>query len=143
MTDKVKTVIKSTIIVTLISAIIGLAIQNIGGNFLTTFLLAFSCQYILFSFVANILNAFFAQQRLKKELEILEPLSTILECAYCNHNNLMTFIADDLETSEFTCAKCEKKNTVKIQFVVARQTEILNLPHTIPNIITTNENTTN
>jgi hypothetical protein len=127
MSDKIKNVLKSTVVVLIISILIGLAVYNIGGNFLTTFLLAFSCQYILFSFVASVINSYLTQQRLKKELDVLEPLSTILECAYCNHPNVMTFIADDLQTSEFTCTACNKKNSVKIQYVVARQTEVLNL----------------
>jgi hypothetical protein len=130
MTEKIKTILKSTFVVCFISILIGLAIKNIGGDFLTTFILAFCCQYILFSFVANVINSFLSHQRLKKELEVLEPLSTILECAYCNHANVMTFIPDDLETSQFTCSACGKKNSVKIQFVVARQTEMLNLPST-------------
>jgi hypothetical protein len=123
-----KRFIKSTVIVTILSSIIGLAIMNIGGNFLTTFLLAFSCQYILFSFVANIINSYIKQQTIQKELDVLEPLSTILECSYCNQKNLMIFNPDDIETSEFSCSECQKKNSVKIQFVVARQTEFIQLP---------------
>ena len=129
MSDKVKTVLKSTLIVSFISVLIALTVKALGGNFLIIFLLAFLCQYILFSFVANIISLFLSHQRLKKELDVLEPLSTILECAYCNHPNVMTFVADDLETSEFLCSACGKKNSVKIQFVVARQTEIISLPN--------------
>jgi hypothetical protein len=40
----------------------------------------------------------------------------------------MTFLPDEIDTSEFLCVKCQKKNSVKIQFVVARQTEIMSLP---------------
>lgn len=119
---------KSTLIVVVISTIISLAVMNIGGNFLTTFLLAFSCQYILFSFAAGVINSYLKQQTMQKELDALENLSTILECAYCNQKNIMTFIPDELEVSEFICSKCEKKNSVRIQFVVARQTELPQIP---------------
>lgn len=128
MNDVIKRIIKSTTIVLFISLLIALGVYNIGGNFLTSFILAFSCQYILFSFVANVINSYLTQQRLLKELDTLEPLSTILECSYCNQQNVMTFLPDDSETPEFTCNKCNKKNSVRIQFVVARQTEVLNLP---------------
>jgi transcription elongation factor Elf1 len=62
------------------------------------------------------------------ELDNLEKLSTILQCAYCNTQNVMTFIPDELDTSEFICTSCEKKNTVKLQFVVARKTDMLQIP---------------
>ena len=81
--------LKSTAIVLVISTIISLAIMNIGGNFLTTFLLSFSCQYILFSFVAGVINSYLKQQTMQKELDVLENLSTILECAYCNQKNII------------------------------------------------------
>lgn len=126
--ENIKRVLKSTVTVAVISTIIALAVANIGGSFLTSFALAFCFQYILFSFIANLINSYFKQRTLQKELDSLESLSTILQCAYCNHQNVMTFIPDDLESSSFTCSKCEKTNTVKIQFVVARQTEILQLP---------------
>lgn len=130
MKEKFKKIFKSTLVVIVISTVIGLAIKNIGGDFTTTFLLAFSCQYILFSFVGNVLNSYLIQQSIQKQLDNLEPLSTILQCSYCNQQNVMTFVPDESETFQFTCLKCDKRNSVKIQFVVARQTEILNLPVT-------------
>jgi transcription elongation factor Elf1 len=130
MSEKTKKILKSTLVVLIISTVIGLAIKNIGGDFITTFLLAFSCQYILFSFIGNVVNSYLTQQSIQRQLDNLEPLSTILQCSYCNQQNVMTFVPDESETFQFTCLKCEKKNSVKIQFVVARQTEILNLPVT-------------
>ncbi len=57
----------------------------------------------------------------------MEPLSTILECAYCNTKNLMTFLPDQNERIEFECVSCKKTNIVNIQFVVARTTEPVNV----------------
>jgi hypothetical protein len=123
-----KSFVKSTLIVITISSIISLAALNIGGSFLTTFLLASSCQYVLFSFISTIINSYFKQQTKQKELDILQNLSTILECAYCNQQNIMTFLPEELEVSQFTCSKCSKNNSVRIQFVVARQTELPIIP---------------
>jgi len=128
MKENTKRILKSTSIVLTLSTVIGWCGMNIGGNFITIFLLSFSCQYILFSFIGNAINSYLAHQTLQKELDVLEPLSTILDCAYCNHRNIMTFLPDEIDTSEFLCVKCQKKNSVKIQFVVARQTEIMSLP---------------
>lgn len=126
--EAIKQITKSTITVTIISAIIALAVANVGGNYITAFILSFCVQYILFSFIANLITSYFKQKTLQKELDSLESLSTILQCAYCNHQNVMTFIPDDLESSSFSCSNCGKTNSVKIQFVVARQTEILQIP---------------
>jgi hypothetical protein len=126
--ETIKQITKSTITVTIISTIIALAVANVGGNYVTSFALAFCFQYILFSFVANLINSYFKQKTFQKELDSLESLSTILQCAYCNHQNIMTFIPDDLESSSFSCTNCNKNNSVKIQFVVARQTDMLQLP---------------
>jgi hypothetical protein len=128
MKETFKKLIKSTLIVISISLLIAYAIKNLGGNFTSSFILAFTIQYILFSFIGNIINSYLKEKTTQKELDILEPLSTILNCAYCNHTNVMTFLPDESETSEFTCSKCEKKNSVRIQFVVARQTEMISLP---------------
>jgi hypothetical protein len=128
MKETTKKILLSTLTVFAISILIGFAAKNIGGDFISSFILAFAFQYILFSFIGNVINSYFKQKTIQKELDILEPLSTILNCAYCNHKNMMTFLPDEMETSEFTCTKCEKKNSVRIQFVVARQTEMIDLP---------------
>ena len=76
---------------------------------------------------------------LQKELDALEPLSTILDCAYCSKSNVMIFLPDQNERAEFVCTSCEKKNLVNIQFVVARITEPVNVPSLVgtPSIQTT------
>lgn len=115
--------LKSTLIVLIISALAGLSIKMMGGNFWAAFLLFFSIQYIVFSFIASLVKNYYIQKTRQKELDVLEPLSTILQCAYCETSNVMTFLPDQNERAEFTCASCEKKNLVNIQFVVARITE--------------------
>lgn len=120
----------STIVVFLISIFGAFGFYLFGVNFLGAFLLLFVFQYILFSFFANVINNFFIEKTKQKELEKLEPLSTILECAYCNSRNIMTFLPDENEKIEFDCVSCKKKNSVNIQFVVARVTEPITVPST-------------
>ena len=121
--------IKSTGIVIFVSLLGGLSFYLIGYSFWSAFILFFVFQYILFSFVGNLINSYFLQKTKQKELESLEPLSTILECAYCNKPNIMTFFPNDNEMLEMECASCKKKNSIRIQFVVARLTEPLNIPN--------------
>ncbi len=123
------TIIKSTGIVLFVSLLGGFSFYLIGYGFWSTFTLFFIFQYILFSFVGNLVNNYFIQKTKQKELETLEPLSTLLECAYCNKPNIMTFLPNDNEVLEMECAVCKKKNSVRIQFVVARLTEPMNIPN--------------
>jgi len=113
----------STLKVFLLSTIGALCLWFFGFGFIPSFCLVFVFQYILFSFIGNMVNNYYIQKTKQKELEALEPLSTILECAYCNNKNLMTFLPDQNERMEFECSSCKKKNVVNIQFVVARTTE--------------------
>jgi transcription elongation factor Elf1 len=123
--------LKSTITVIVISTIASLGIKSIGGNFWASFSLFFVIQYVLFSFIASIIKNHQIQKTIQKELEVLEPLSTILECAYCNTSNVMTFLPDQNERAEFSCSSCNEKNSVTIQFVVARVTKPVNTGTTI------------
>ena len=61
------------------------------------------------------------------ELDKLENLSTILDCAYCSTKNVMTFIPDQYEKIQFKCSGCNNNNSVVIQFMVARTTEPLEI----------------
>jgi hypothetical protein len=119
--------IKSTLTVFTTSGLIALAAFLFGINWIATFILVFILQYILFSFFGNIINNYFAEKTRQKQLDTLEPLSTILECAYCNSKNLMTFLPDETERIEFECESCKKKNLVSIQFVVARITDTVSI----------------
>lgn len=122
--------IKSTNIVFFVSLLGGFSFYLIGHGFWAAFTLFFIFQYILFSFVGNLINSYFLQKTRQQELEKLEPLSTLLECAYCGKPNIMTFLPNDNEMLEMTCGSCQKKNSIRIQFVVARLTE----PVIVPNV---------
>ena len=83
--------------------------------------------YSIFCFFVNLIQSYFTEKTKQKELDTLEPLSTILECAYCNSKNIMTFLPDENERIEFECVSCKKKNLVNIQFVVARITDTVTI----------------
>lgn len=115
--------LKSTLTVLTISSLCGLAFILAGHTFWPAFILSGALQYVLFTFVGNIVNNYFAYQNRIKELDKLEPLSTMLECAACSHINVMTFMPDQNERFEFECAQCKSKNVVNINFTVAKVTE--------------------
>ena len=122
-------ILKSTLIVVFISALGSLGAFLLNFNFIATFILLFVFQFIIFSFIGNVITSFFQEKTRQKELDLLEPLSTILQCAYCNKENLMTFFPNDKERIEFECDACNKKNLVTIGFSVARITEPINIPN--------------
>ena len=119
--------LKSTITVITISAIGALGAYIFNINYWATFCLLFVFQYIIFSFVGNTIKNYLAEQTRQKELDSLEPLSTILECAYCKSKNLMIFTPHQEERIEFECSSCKNKNLVNINFIVARVTDTINM----------------
>lgn len=123
-------ILKSTLQVTLLSLFGALSAFLFKVNYFAVFLLLFVFQYILLSFVLGIINNYQIEKTKQKELDLLEPLSTILECAYCKFKNLLIFIPDENERVEFECTECKNKNLVNIQFVVARVTEPVIVPST-------------
>jgi hypothetical protein len=127
--DNILNLIKSTSIVLFISALGGLGAYLIHLDFFAAFILLFVFQYIIFSFVGSLITNYFTQKTKQKELDSLEPLSTILECAYCKSNNLMTFFPNQDERIEFECVSCKKTNLVNINFSVARVTDTINVPN--------------
>lgn len=112
----------------LVSILSGLGGMLVGLNFLGIFLFVSCLQFILFSFLGEIIKHYISEDRKKKELDKLESLSTILECAYCHKQNLMTFNPDDVERIEFECDHCKKRNLVTMQFVVAQISQPLEIP---------------
>lgn len=116
---------KSTATVFTISGIVGLSFFLSGKSFWPIFLISAGIQYVLFSFVGNLITNYLDYQTKIKELDKIEPLSTILECAVCKTPNVITFVADQNERFEFICEKenCASKNVVSINFSVARVTE--------------------
>lgn len=123
-----KSFLLSTLKVICISILGAICLSSFGINFWISFILFFIGQYILFSFIGDIIKHYFTEERRKKEIDKLEKLSTILECAYCKKQNLVTFDADDTERLEFVCAHCQNKNLVTMQFIVAQITKPLEMP---------------
>jgi hypothetical protein len=120
--------IKSTLIVLITSAIGGFAISLLGGSFIAGFLIFAISQYILFSFIGYIIQLYFFNKTKELELQKLENLSTILECATCKSPHVMTFIPDENQRIEFVCEKCEKRNLVTMNFLVAHINEPVKMP---------------
>jgi hypothetical protein len=118
---------KSTFTVLVTSILISLSVWMFGGNFIAAFIMSFSIQYILFSFIGTTINNYFSQITRQKELDKLEQLSSLLECAYCKAPNVITFVPDENERVEFVCEKCTKKSVVNINFTVARTTEPIDI----------------
>lgn len=126
--------LKSTSSVLLTSGLIGLAFYLLNKSFWPGFFLAVGVQYVLFSVIANTINNYFIQQTRQKELDKLEKLSTLLECATCKSPNVITFIPDQNERFEFECEGCRSKNVVNINFTVARVTEFKDPMQVSPSI---------
>lgn len=113
-------ILKSTTIVLTISSLVGLSFFLYGHPFLPAFFLAVSVQYVLFSVIAAVVKNYFDNQTKQRQLEKIESLSTILECATCSTANVTTFVPDDSERFEFVCTKCNSRNVVNINFTVAK-----------------------
>jgi len=128
LSNNIKSFITSTTILIGISLLGGIAGFLAGKSFIITFLFLFVAQFIVFSFIGNIIKNLNFKQLMEKQLEKLQGLSTILECAYCKKQNLMIFNTDDTERIEFVCEYCKKKNLVNIQFIVSQISEPLEIP---------------
>lgn len=115
--------VKSTSIVLFTSSLIGLSFTLWDKPFWSPFILSVCLQYILFSVIATVFTQYFQSKVRIAELDKLEPLSTILECAVCKGQNVTTFIPDQNERFEFVCDRCNNKNVVNINFTVAKVTE--------------------
>jgi hypothetical protein len=128
LSNNLKSFITSTTILIGISLLGGIAGFLAGKSFAVTFLFIFVAQFILFTFIGNIIKNINFKQMIEKQLEKLEGLSTILECAYCKKQNLMIFNTNDTERIEFVCEHCKNKNLVNIQFIVSQISEPLEIP---------------
>jgi hypothetical protein len=135
------TLLKSTSIVVVISALGAYSAYLFNINYLATFLFLFVIQFIVFSFLGDIITNYFKEKTKQKELDFLEPLSSMLDCAYCNTTNVITFLPNQNERIEFECTKCKNKNLVNLVFSVARITGPVNVP-SITGIPLTNEKET-
>jgi hypothetical protein len=126
--------LKSTITVLIVSSLCGLAFILAGQTFWPAFILSSALQYVIFTFVGNLVNNYYTYQNRLKELDKLEPLSTMLECAACSHVNVMTFMPDQNERFEFECTACKNKSVVNINFTVAKVTEFKDPMIAVPTV---------
>jgi transcription elongation factor Elf1 len=117
----------------ILSSLFGLISVLSGGHFLYVFLFSFLILYVLYSVIAKIIISFFKEKTRQKELDKLENLSTILECAYCSDKNILTFIPDQNEKLEFTCVSCNKLNSVIMQFSVIKKNETIQISSLLTN----------
>jgi hypothetical protein len=124
------TFVKSTAIVLAVSFIGAFSLFILGINFWAAFLLFVVFQYVLFSFIGNVISFYIVEDRKKKELDKLEKLSTLLDCAYCAKPNIMTFDPDDSQRYEFECSHCKRNNLVTMQFMVSQ----ISIPLEIPKV---------
>lgn len=121
-----KSFAKSTAIVLVLAGFLGLGGFLFHSSFWAFFAFGLFVQYMLYFFAGDMIKNSAIQKTRQLELEKLESLSTILQCAYCTLQNLVVFTPNQEERIEFECERCQKKNLVSIQFVVARTTEPLN-----------------
>lgn len=117
---------KSISIMSFISLSLSLTVNLLfDKDILATFILGCILQILIYSFINDFLIKARALKVQELELNKLEQLSTILSCASCKTNNLVTFIPEDNSRFEFVCENCKGKNVVHINFSVARTTESL------------------
>jgi|GEM_PF-1634939 len=118
--------VQSTLKVLGISAIIALICYLLTQSIVVSIcglILTMVLQYVLFTFIRVLISDYYIVKLREKQITTLEPLSSILECAYCKEPNVVTFMPNDNRKIEFDCMSCQKKNSVSIQIVVAQITE--------------------
>lgn len=132
LSNKQINILKSTGILFSISFLISGGFFFSGvGHFFDVFLIITGFQFILFTFFGTLIKNHLNKNLRERELEKLESLSTILECAYCKKKNLVVFDPNDTERFEFKCEHCDGKNLVTLQFAVSQVFEPMEIPKTI------------
>lgn len=121
-----KLVLQSLFTTSLISSLFGLASYLFSYSFWAAFAITAAMQFIIGYMYSIYITSKYKREVLIAELDKLERLSTLLNCVYCNTQNIVTFLPN--EVPDFTCEKCSQLNSVKLQFTVARST------NTVPNI---------
>jgi hypothetical protein len=121
-----KLVLQSLFMTSLISSLFGLASYLFNYSFWAAFAITAAMQFIIGYMYSTYVTSKYKREVLIAELDKLERLSTLLNCVYCNTQNIVTFLPN--EVPDFTCEKCGQSNSVKLQFTVARST------NTVPNI---------
>lgn len=120
--DQLFSFARSIVTVSFVSALFGVAAYLCNKPFWVTFLLSFAAQIVTGYALATYTYSNYKKTVYLAELDKLEKLSTILNCAYCNEPAVITFLPDQVPT--LVCDKCQNSNSVKLQFTVARTTTI-------------------
>jgi hypothetical protein len=115
-----KEIVKSLLIIATVSSLCGLAGHFFNRSFLGIFLITTVTQFALGYLISAYTSYDFKKSAYLAELDKLEKLSTILNCAYCSHPNLVTFLPDT--APELVCDKCKNTSSVKLHFSVSRMT---------------------
>jgi len=121
-----KLILQSLLTTSLISGLFGLASYLFNYSFWAVFAITAAMQFIIGYMYSTYVTSKYKRDILIAELDKLERLSTLLNCVYCNTQNIVTFLPN--EVPDFMCEKCSQPNNVKLQFTVARST------NTAPNI---------
>jgi len=121
---EIRSIIKSLATTSFVSCLCGVASLTAGKSFWATFCIATAVQFMLGYALATYTFYNYKKSIYLAELEKIENLSTILNCAYCNVPNLVTFLPE--ADIELKCEKCKNTSSVKLHFTVARHTT--NLP---------------
>jgi len=120
--DQAQSVFKSYLTVIFVSSLCGLAAHLWDKSFWAAFCLTTALQFIVGYVVSAItINGYRASVHLA-ELDKLEKLSTIINCAYCNASNVITFLPEEVPLVK--CDKCNNTSNVKLHFTISRQTSI-------------------
>lgn len=120
ISTEARSIIKSLVTTVVISTLCGLGSHLFNHSFWAAFALATAIQYVVGYVVATYMYGSYKSSIYMAELDKLEKLSTILNCAYCDHQNVFTFLPE--EVPDLKCEKCQNINSVKLHFTVARTT---------------------
>lgn len=118
-----KNALKSILMTCFIASLCGLSGLIFGKSFLAIFCIAIVIQIMLGYALSTLTFYNYKKSVYLAELEKIEKLSTLLNCAYCNETCLVTFLPE--VAPELKCAKCNNTSSVKLHFTVARQTNIV------------------
>lgn len=121
--------LKSILTVSFVSTLCGFAAQLCDKPFWSAFLLSAAIQLIVGYILATYTYSNYKKTVYLAELDKLEKLSTILNCAYCNEPTVITFLPD--QVPDLNCEKCKNVSSVKLQFAVTRTTTIAPTSSTI------------
>ena len=113
-------VFQSLLITCTVSTFCSLIFTLFGVSFWYTFAIVCLLQWI----TNYVVHVYIKEKNLKEmylaELSKLEDLSTLLNCAYCNTQNVVTFLPESV--TDFKCTNCNNINHVKLNFTISRST---------------------